>query len=222
MEKFKLGNWNKVEIVAFFLVVVSIIINAILTHDYWVALVSSLCGITYTILAGKGTPICYIAGVLGSTFYCILSYQNTLWGNLILYACYYVPMQILGFFQWNKNLQKGSSIIVKTKLSNKSRLLCILFAIFVMILTSLVLMYFKDAHPILDSITTVGSVFGMYFTVKRVIEQWIAWMIVNSLSLLMWLYVVMHGTKAYSTLAMWAVYLFLAFYFYFDWKKDVN
>ena len=47
-------------------------------------------------------------------------------------------------------------------------------------------------------------------------------MVVNALSLAMWLTVALNGARVYSTVFMWAVYLFLAFYFYFDWKKELK
>ena len=60
----------------------------------------------------------------------------------------------------------------------------------------------------------------MYLTVKRCVEQWLIWMIVNSLSLIMWLKIVISGTMVFATVIMWSVYLVLAIYFYFKWKKE--
>ena len=81
--------------------------------------------------------------------------------------------------------------------------------------------YFSDSRPILDGITTVFSIAGMYFTVKRCIEQWIAWMIVNTFSFLMWLIIALQGERVFSTVIMWGVYLVLAIYFYYQWKGDI-
>ena len=219
---------NKSESCKFFeklglLIVLSVIIvNAIVRHDSISALISSVWGITYTFFAGKGLPICYLFGVTGSSFYSYLSWQNLLWGNLLLYACYYVPMQILGFFRWNKNLKEGKNDVVKIRLP-KSELAMLLFVlIFLCIVVALVLIKSKDTHPILDSITTVLSIGGMYLTVRRAIEQWIFWFVVNLLSLIMWLYVALSGARVYSTLFMWAVYLFLSVYFYIMWEKELS
>ena len=82
--------------------------------------------------------------------------------------------------------------------------------------------FFHGSDPVLDGITTVLSVFGMYFTVKRCIEQWFMWMIVNGLSALMWLNLILHGAKTYSTFIMWVVYFVLSVYFYICWKKELK
>ena len=86
----------------------------------------------------------------------------------------------------------------------------------------LILWYFNDKSPVFDGITTVFSVIGMYLTVKRCIEQWVAWIIVNGLSSFMWLGLILQGTKAYSTLLMWIVYFILGIYFFFVWKKEMS
>lgn len=222
MKNIKVGNWNLFEIIGFSFVLLFVVLHAILRNDNPIALISAVCGITYTFIAGKGNPICYLFGLTGSTFYCILSFKNALWGNLVLYSCYYIPMQIMGYFNWNKNLKDNKKEIIKIYLPKKELLQVILFSILGTVALSILLYIIQDSHPILDSITAIFSVAGMYLTVRRAIEQWIFWMVVNGLSLIMWLAVAMNGARVYSTVAMWAVYLFLAFYFYFDWKKEIN
>lgn len=213
---------NLIEKIAFGLIILFILVNAYLHQDSPIAVVSAICGITYTVFAGKGKPFCYLFGVTGSFFYSYLSFANALWGNLILYAGYYIPMQVLGFFQWNKNLKQEKNEIIKTTLALKE-MLTLLFVTFILsLLVFCVLKYFNDSHPVYDSVTTVFSVAGMYLTVKRAIEQWIFWMIVNFLSFIMWLNVLISGERVYSTVIMWAVYLFLAFYFYIRWKKELT
>ena len=61
----------------------------------------------------------------------------------------------------------------------------------------------------------------MYLTVKRCIEQWVIWAIVNAISILMWIKILMHGEKVYATVIMWSVYFILAIYFYFKWRKEL-
>ena len=191
-------------------------------HDSWIAIISAFCGITYTILAGKGVPICYPIGATGSCFYAYLSFASHLWGNLLLYICYYIPMQIIGFFKWNKNLKSDKYEIIKTTLSKKERITLIVISISITILTVLILAHFGDKNPVIDGITTILSILGMYLTVKRCIEQWIVWIIVNGLSFIMWLDIALKGAKVYSTVFMWSVYFILAIYFFIIWKKEIK
>ncbi len=222
MTKYKSNLRNIIEYSLLFSVILFIIFNAINSHDSLIAVISAICGITYTFLAGKGFPVCYLFGVTGSTFYCLLSFQNALWGNLLLYAGYYVPMQIIGYFSWNKNLKESKNEIVKIKLPRRELAILIGTLILLSVSVYFILLKFNDAHPVLDSITTVFSIGGMYLTVRRAIEQWLFWLLVNILSVAMWFSVALSGVKVYSTVIMWSVYLFLAIYFYFSWRKELR
>ena len=222
MTNIKLTNTRYIGFGAYILTILFIVLHAVIRGDYIVAVLSAVCGITYTVFAGYGTPICYIFGLLGSGFYIFLSFQNALWGNLLLYLLYYIPMQTVGFFKWNKYLKEGKNEIIKIYIEKSELKIIILLTLLLCAVAIAGLYYFNDTHPILDGITTMVSVAGMYLTVKRAIEQWLAWMIVNSLSLVMWLQVALSGERVFSTVIMWAVYLFLAFYFYFEWKKEIN
>lgn len=208
------------ELIALALIYLALFFNAYYTHDSLIALISAFCGITYTILAGKGNPICYIIGLTGSAFYIYLAHSNQLWGNLLLYALYFVPMQIIGFVKWSKNLKKDKYEIVKTKLKFKENLILFILTFFISILSSIILAHCNDSNPIIDSFTTVFSILGMYLTVRRAIEQWFVWAGVNLLSFIMWLNIALSGQKVYSTLLMWFIYFVLAVYFYKNWQKE--
>lgn len=220
--KKELNGWKKIEIIGLFTVLTLILINAIIVKDNPIAVISAFCGILYTIIAGKGKISCYFFGLSGSWCYVWLSFINALWGNMLLYLCYYIPMQILGIFKWKKHLKKDTKEIVKTRLSNKNRIILLFIGVLGSIITSIILHYFHDKSPIADGITTFLSVLGMYLTVRRAIEQWVIWMVVNGISALMWINLVLHGIKTYSTVIMWVVYFVLAIYFYFEWKKVLN
>ena len=89
-------------------------------------------------------------------------------------------------------------------------------------LLSIILIFLKGATPYIDSVTTIFSIFGQILTVKRCIEQWIMWIIVNLASLIMWIELVMQGSKSISTIIMWVVYLIMGIYFLIEWKKEVK
>ena len=220
--KKELAGWERQEVIGLSVVAIIILANSILLKDNIIAVISAFCGILYTVIAGKGKVSCYIFGLCGSGCYSWLAFQNALWGNLVLYLCYYIPVQIIGFFSWNRHLKKESREIVKRKLNRKEKNILIAFCILGSVIMYLILLYFKDSNPIVDGITTFLSVVGMYLTVKRCIEQWVIWFIVNTLSFFMWLNIIINGEKVYSTLVMWVVYIVLAVYFYNEWRKELK
>ena len=218
----ELKGWKQYETYSLLFVLVFIFINAFLFKDSPIAVCSAICGILYTIIAGKGKISCYFFGLLGSSCYIWLSYKNALWGNMLLYLSYYIPMQVLGIFKWKRHLREETKEIVKIRLSNKDRFKLIFISIIGCIGTILILQHFHDKSPVIDGITTFLSILGMYLTVRRAIEQWVIWMVVNGLAFIMWLNLVLQGAKVISTVIMWGVYLILAIYFYFIWRKELD
>ena len=215
------NTFKRYELLIIVFIYMFLFIFGIIRHDSLIALVSAFCGITYTILAGKGIPICYPIGATGSCFYAYLAFLSNLWGNLLLYICYYIPMQIIGFFKWNKNLKADKYEIIKTKLELKEKIILVAITTVISFVTVIILAHFGDKNPVIDGITTIFSILGMYLTVKRCMEQWIVWTAVNGLSLIMWLDIALKGGRVYSTVFMWGIYFILAIYFYFSWKKEL-
>ena len=124
----------------FFLCAITIIlITSILTKDNKLALISSICGICYTILAGKGKIYCYFIGMIGTFCYSYLSFKNSFYGNFLLYFCYYLPMEIIGIFKWKKHLKTNSSEIIKSSLSIKERIIYASLTILITIIFAFVL-----------------------------------------------------------------------------------
>ncbi len=222
-----MSNINKIKFEKFeiFLILVAYCclgLNIIITNDAVISSISAFCGITYTILAGKGLPICYPIGLCGTLIYSYLTYKNSLWGNFLLNLIYYVPIQIIGFFKWNQNLKIDKYEIIKTKLSRKERVIMSVLLVISVIITLIILKHFNDAFPLFDSITTVFSIFGMYLTVKRALEQWYLWIVVDVFSLIMWLLLAMKDVKAYPIVFQWLVYLIIAVYYFIKWNKEIN
>ena len=219
--KSELQGWGKYERVIFPLEIFLIIAISFYTGDDKIALISAICGISYTILAGKGKISCYIFGLAGTLCYAYLALKSNLFGNLFLYLLYYLPMQIVGIFKWKKHLKKDNTGIVKTTLSSKERFVYIVIATLASIIAGMLLKFLNDATPFMDAITTVFSIFGLLLTVKRCIEQWYVWFIVNGISVVMWLKLYLMGANCLATVIMWGTYVILSVYFLREWKRDI-
>jgi len=220
--KKELSGWGKYERIIFPLEIFLIIILSVLINDNKIALFSAIFGICYTILAGKGKISCYFFGIIGTLCYSFISLKNQLFGNLALYILYYLPMQVLGIFKWKKHMNSSNFEIRKTKLTDNELILYFLFAILVSAIVYAVLLKLNDSDPLCDSVTSVFSIVGLILTVKRCIDQWYFWFIVNFLSAFMWFEAYINGSNCLATVIMWTTYTILSVYFYFTWSRDLR
>ena len=78
----------------------------------------------------------------------------------------------------------------------------------------LILDYLGGNSTLLDSSSTIISVIANTLMLLRYREQWLLWIIIDTITVIMWL---VAGDLIMVT--MWLVYLINAFYGYYNWTK---
>ena len=74
--------------------------------------------------------------------------------------------------------------------------------------------YTPTSFPYLDSVTTVFAVFATYLVVKKVLENWLYWIVIDVVSI--YLYI---EKDLAPTAALFILYIFMATYGYFKWAE---
>lgn len=220
--KGELQGWGKYERIIFPLEIILITLISIYMKDKTAALISAICGICATITAGKGKISCYMFGMISNICYAYISFKTQLWGHLCLNMFYYFPMQFVGISKWKKHMKQDKQEIYKTKLSDKERIIYSVFGLISIILLYFILQKFGDSNSIMDSMTTVLSVIAFILTVKRCIEQWYLWSVVNISSVIIWIYAYLNGSQCFATILMWSTYFVLGLYFLHNWQKEIK
>ncbi len=217
----ELSGWKAWE-VTWLLVACAIICGlSIFWHDTVMGIISATTGVACVVCTGKGKLSAYIFGLVNSILYAIIAYQATLYGETMLNALYYVPMQFYGFYVWNKNMNSQTNEVKKQHMTNRIRILWLLILIAGTIGYGFVLKFLGDALPFIDSFTTVSSVVAMIISVKMYSEQWWLWIAVDIFSTIMWLITFLNGNESIATLLMWIVYLGNAIIMCVKWEKEV-
>ena len=216
------SNWHYAEwLWMLFCVVATVIISLKLNSD-WFGIAAAVTGVLYSLWAGKGKLSCYFFGIFNSFAYGLISYQATLYGEVVLNWFWYFPMMFAGLFFWKKHLKKDVQEIIKRRLSWRGRMYVILAGTFGTAGAAWVLHRQGDQAPVLDAFTTVLSVIAMVLTVKRCTEQWLLWTLVNLASIYMWYKVYLTGEGSAAVLMMWILSLINGIIFYILWQKEVQ
>ena len=187
------------------------------------ALVAATTGMAYTMLAGRGKISCYVFGFVNAPIYAYLSWRWGYYGDMAL-NLYYFVMMVPGLVCWRRNqAAEGSGEIVRTRLSGRER--WIWAAVMGVAAAGLyaLLRAIGGSRPLCDSFTNVLSVAAMVLTVKRCIEQWVMWIAVDAIEIVMWWQT---GDASMAILAMWALFLVDGCYLFWLWsghsEKDAN
>lgn len=220
--KNELSGWKKWEVV--WLVVATAIITALSIYwgDSLIGIISATTGIICVVCTGKGKLSAYTFGLVNSVLYAIIAYKAQLYGETMLNALYYVPMQFIGFYTWNKHMNKETNEVEKRHMGWSGRITLMLSIVATTVLYGLLLKQLGDAMPFIDSFTTVSSVIAMIISVKMFAEQWWIWVAVDIFSVYMWWCDFASGSDNMATLLMWIVYLGNAVIMLIKWEKESN
>lgn len=220
--KNELSGWKKIEVFWLLLACTVITLLSIYWKDSIMGIISATTGVACVVMTGKGKLSAYFFGLINSVLYAIIAYKARLYGETMLNLLYYVPMQFVGFYIWNKNMNEESHEVNKIHMTNKSRLLWLAIMIAGTIGYGFILKALGDAMPFVDSFTTVSSVVAMIVSVKMYAEQWWIWIAVDIFSVYMWWCNFSAGSDNMATLLMWIVYLGNAIIMCIKWEKEAR
>lgn len=214
-------GWSIKEYLWLFIAVASIAATSLLMGGGMIEFVSSVTGIIGAILIAKAKTSAYVWALVATALYAYIAYMYQLFGEAILYTLLFTPMQVLGYYLGMKNSTvKSSSVdIVKRHLSNAQRFKLAGYTIVAIIVYAALLRLLKGSFPGLDAATAVLSVVATILMVKRYAEQWVVWILVNIVAVILWVTAVMHHeTQGWAVLAMWVTYLLNSVYGWWQWR----
>lgn len=225
MKKFiesQLSNWTKQEITWLLSATAIILALSLYWQESLIGITSSLCGVLCVVLVGKGKISNYFFGIINVTLYAFIAYEAKYFGDAMLNLCYYLPMNFIGFFLWKKNLDSGTGEVVRRQLNKKTASMLFAGSGCAVLLYGLFLRSLGGNLPFVDSISTVFSVVAQFLCVIRMTEQWIFWIVVNVVSIGMWVIAFSEGGDGIATLLMWCVYLINSVIMWRAWMKEAH
>lgn len=169
--------------------------------------------IIYLLLAVKQDVRCWYAAIFSSFLYFFIMMSANLYMEAYL-QIFYIFMAIYGWFQWNKISEDKSKFIVRTW-SIKQHLIVICSVISLAYISgSLLNIYTEAALPFIDALTTWGAIIATYMVAKKLLENWIYWFVIDSISVLLFM-----SRGLYLTSVLFFVYLIIIYFGYKSWTK---
>ncbi|WP_237261164.1 nicotinamide riboside transporter PnuC [Thiomicrorhabdus immobilis] len=188
------------------------IIHQFSVQSSWELLAASL-GILYVVLAAKESAWCWPAAFASTVIYTVLFWEGQLPMQALL-NFYYMGMAVYGFILW-RGVNNTENIIAITSRPLKFHIMYITAGLVISFLIGYYLDSFPETQlPYLDAFVMVFSVMTTVLMARKVIENWLYWIVIDSFAIaLYW------QTGFYATIVMFTVYLVLAAYGYLNWKK---
>ena len=170
-------------------------------------------GIGYLLLAMRESSLCWYCAFFSTALYVWIFGDVSLYMESALNV-YYMAMAIYGWLQWQRGGADKSGVNI-IRWTARQHILGVAIILAASVTSGYLLSSNTAAKlPYLDSFTTWGSVFTTIMVAQKVLENWLYWIVINSVSI--YLYI---DRGLDQTAAMFFLYLVLASIGFFTWKK---
>ena len=192
-----------------------------LTTNEIIEIVAVALSLVYLYFLIKENILCWVFGILASSVSIYLFYQTGLYAESLLYT-YYVLIGFYGYYVWNKanSATNPSAPEAELKISTLSFIQHIKWlsvgTIFGFLLGFLLTEYTDSTSPYLEAFTASFSFVASFLEVKKYINAWTFWMVINLLTLIVYMTKDLH---VYSGLQV--VYFVFSIVGYIQWRKKL-
>jgi len=179
----------------------------------WIEPTAVILAIAYLLLAIKQNISCWFAAFFSSLLYFFVMYSVGLYMEAGL-QIFYCIMAVYGWTQWRITLPGNSKFLVKTW-NRDQHIKAILLIILLAIVSGWALEKFTNAAlPFLDSLTTWGAIVTTYMVAKRLLENWIYWFVIDTISVFLF-----YSRGLILTSILFLVYLIIIYFGYKSWTQ---
>ena len=192
---------------------------------------ATLLGVVCCVLSATGNIWTFLIGLVQVSLAALINYKSELFGQFALHAFFYLPMQIVGYWQWHR---RGAEAVVSDaekangstgkvnarKMTWPQRIAMLAGSAIVIVLVNIVLRKVGSDASMLDSTVTVLSIIAQLLMTFAFVDQWILWNIANIVDVVIWTYFLMEGKPhAALMLVMWMCYLLNSLNGYRIWNN---
>jgi nicotinamide mononucleotide transporter len=176
----------------------------------YLELVANAVFVVSVFLAAKNNVNTWWTGIIGCILFAVLFYQVNLYADVTL-MIFFIMTSIYGWMYWGSNKE-----IHPIKVTPPSKLLIyILFAILATLCYGWILHTFTDAYaPFIDSLILMFSVLAQLLLMKRRMETWVCWIIVDTVAVPLYA-----SRELYLTAFVYGLFWVNAWYGMYSWKK---
>ena len=175
-------------------------------------IIGVVLAICYLLLAVRQIIWCWLAWILSSCLYLYVMFNAGLYMEAAL-QIFYVAMGFYGWMQWSKGGTEDHLVVRRWGFG--SHLFAVSVILILTLLSGEVLSnYTATAMPFMDALTTWGAIVTTYMVAKKLIENWIYWFVIDSISIYLFI-----SRELYFTAGLFFVYLFIIIFGYRSWKQ---
>ena len=175
-----------------------------------------MLAVAYLVLAIRQNIWCWAAAAASTLLYLFIMYHSKLYMQSLL-QLYYLGMAAYGWYSWRRPRAGGGELPVSTWPLRYHALAVALVLLLVFVSAGLLQRFSDGALPYLDAFTAWAAVVTTFMVARKILENWIYWFVIDSVSIGLYL-----DRELYFTAALFAAYLVLVVIGYRSWRASMS
>ena len=193
------------------------VINTIahqLLQNSLLELAAVIFAVAYLVLAVRENSLCWYAAGISTLIFLFIFWDVKLYMESGL-QIYYLAMAFYGWYQWRGAQTETVSLRV-SKWRAKQHVVALALIATLTFVSGSLLNSGTDANlPYLDSFTTWASVVTTFMVARKILENWLYWLVIDSVSIYLYL-----DRELYFTSLLFAIYIVIIFFGWFAWNRS--
>ena len=180
-----------------------------------VELIAVVLALAYLVLAARQNPWCWPCALVSSAIYLWLFFERALYQQSLLQV-FYIAMAIYGWWHWRRGgAGKGALAVSRWQPSQHAAAAGLVLAL--TLLTGWVEARFTSApFPYLDAFTTWGSVVTTWMVARKVLENWLYWLVVDAVMVYL-----SYLAALPATVLLFVIYLGIVVAGFLAWRRSL-
>ena len=182
--------------------------------------IAVVLAIAYLLLAARESLWCWYCAFVSSVIYTWIFWDVSLLMESVL-NLFYVVMAVVGWWQWRQPAATTTGLSQPEKKLQISSMTLRQHLLLWGVLLALALVngwlmqrYTSAVWPYLDAFTTWASVINTFLVVRKVLENWLYWILIDSISIFLYI-----DRGLYQTALLFAVYVVIVVFGYLSWRR---
>ena len=170
--------------------------------------------VAYLLLAVRQHIACWYAAFISTAIFLYIFWQVNLYMESGLQV-YYLGMAVYGWWAWRQGNSGTNPGLRISTWSLKQHLIVIGMIIVATFVSGTLLSGTDQRLGYLDSFTTWGAIVATFMVTRKILENWLYWIVIDSASIYLYL-----DRELYFTVILFFVYLVIIFFGFRSWLTE--
>ncbi|MDA0272412.1 MAG: nicotinamide riboside transporter PnuC [Proteobacteria bacterium] len=170
--------------------------------------------VAYLLLAVRQNIACWYAAFISTGIFLYVFWQVNLYMEAGLQV-YYLGMAVYGWWAWQRGTISGTPGLRISTWSPRRHLIVIGLVLVATFISGTLLSGTEQRLGYLDSFTTWGAIVTTFMVTRKILENWLYWIVIDTASLYLYF-----DRELYFTMILFIVYLVIIFFGYRSWLRE--